>query len=188
MKVNRLTWCVSMFFKPLGLIMKHDKWEQLVFVMGVRNHADFSHATAPPVSVGNTVFFLLLKIGGSHYWDQTLRNTGECLFFNDCFSSLQHLSAAKITSDSPYHHHFKGWGGLYVTPAVVLIGLVLSVKTSTSQVCPCYSLWTTVHSGLTDSQAKCFDHLVVDWPQVLTSHLHMVILTLTSTWLPLNLG
>lgn len=46
-----------MFFNPPGFIMKHDKWEQLVFVMGVKNHADFSLVTALPVSVGNADFF-----------------------------------------------------------------------------------------------------------------------------------
>lgn len=66
--------------------MKHDKWEQHVFVMGVKNDADFSHVTALPVNSGQCWLFLLLKIGGSHIEIKQLR-TEKMPVINCCSSS-----------------------------------------------------------------------------------------------------
>lgn len=61
--------------------MKHDKWEQLVFVKDVRNQADFRPVTALPVSVGHAAFF-----SGSHIEIKQFR-TQEMPVFNCCSSS-----------------------------------------------------------------------------------------------------
>lgn len=66
-KVKKPTWCVSEFFNPLGIIVKHDKLKQLFFYRSLRNHANFIYITALSVLGGNTGFSpSFLKTGGSH--------------------------------------------------------------------------------------------------------------------------